>query len=99
MVWFVRPLDRKGLSDDYYYYYYYYFHCYCYHYFLLVDDDGCDFTRHLNGTILESFVRPAVLITDAYNALNNQPSRRQRDQEFLGIALSCIIDFLKHCQF
>ncbi|CAH9121693.1 unnamed protein product [Cuscuta epithymum] len=41
--------------------------------------------RHLNGTILESFVRPAVLITDAYNALSNQPSRRQRDQEFLDI--------------
>lgn len=38
---------------------------------------------HLNGTGLESFVRPAVLITDAYNALNNQPSRRQRDQQFL----------------
>nr|GMC74184.1 cleavage and polyadenylation specificity factor subunit 2 isoform X2 [Ipomoea batatas] len=38
----------------------------------------------LNGTILESFVRPAVLITDAYNALSNQPSRCQRDQEFLG---------------
>lgn len=29
-------------------------------------------------------MRPAVLITDAYNALNNQLSRRQRDQEFLG---------------
>lgn len=39
--------------------------------------------RHLNGTVLESFVRPAVLITDAYNSLNNQPSRRQRDHEFL----------------
>ncbi|VFQ80590.1 unnamed protein product [Cuscuta campestris] len=39
--------------------------------------------RHLNGTVLESFVRPAVLITDAYNALSNQPSRRKRDQEFL----------------
>ncbi|GAB2227713.1 hypothetical protein Droror1_Dr00009540 [Drosera rotundifolia] len=38
--------------------------------------------RHLNGTVLESFVRPAVLITDAFNALNNQPYRRQRDQEF-----------------
>ncbi|XP_022985441.1 cleavage and polyadenylation specificity factor subunit 2 [Cucurbita maxima] len=38
--------------------------------------------RHLNGTILESFVRPAVLITDAYNALNNQPYRRQKDKEF-----------------
>ncbi|KAJ8748317.1 hypothetical protein K2173_001736 [Erythroxylum novogranatense] len=39
--------------------------------------------RHLNGTVLESFVRPAVLITDAYNALNNQPPRQQRDKEFL----------------
>ncbi|KAI5652803.1 hypothetical protein M9H77_29990 [Catharanthus roseus] len=44
--------------------------------------------RHLNGTVLESFVRPAVLITDAYNALNNQPSRRQRDQEFLDAILT-----------
>ncbi|KAG9144402.1 hypothetical protein Leryth_017536 [Lithospermum erythrorhizon] len=43
--------------------------------------------RHLNGTSLESFVRPAVLITDASNALNNQPSRRQRDQEFLDAIL------------
>lgn len=42
------------------------------------------FNRHLNGTVLESFARPAVLITDAYNALNNQPARRQRDQEFIG---------------
>lgn len=40
--------------------------------------------RHLNGTVLESFVRPAVLITDAFNALNNQLYKRQRDQEFLG---------------
>ncbi|CAJ2666763.1 cleavage and polyadenylation specificity factor subunit 2 [Trifolium pratense] len=38
--------------------------------------------RHLNGTVLGSFVRPAVLITDAYNALNNQPYRRQKDKEF-----------------
>ncbi|KAH1225898.1 Cleavage and polyadenylation specificity factor subunit 2 [Glycine max] len=38
--------------------------------------------RHLNGTVLGSFVRPAVLITDAYNALNNQPYRRQNDKEF-----------------
>ncbi|RWV98054.1 hypothetical protein GW17_00039121 [Ensete ventricosum] len=44
---------------------------------------GC----HLNGTVLESFVRPAVLITDAYNALNNQLYKRQRDQEFIGISL------------
>uniref|UniRef100_A0A5B7BRU1 Cleavage and polyadenylation specificity factor subunit 2 n=1 Tax=Davidia involucrata TaxID=16924 RepID=A0A5B7BRU1_DAVIN len=46
--------------------------------------------RHLNGTVLESFVRPAVLITDAYNALNNQPSRRQRDQEFLDTILKTL---------
>jgi len=38
----------------------------------------------LNGTALGSFVRPAVLITDAYNALNNQPYRRQKDKEFGG---------------
>lgn len=42
------------------------------------------FSRHLNGTALGSFVRPAVLITDAYNALNNQPYRRQKDKEFGG---------------
>ncbi|KAK3017614.1 hypothetical protein RJ639_004848 [Escallonia herrerae] len=46
--------------------------------------------RHLNGTVLESFVRPAVLITDAYNSLNNQPSRRQRDQEFLDAVMKTL---------
>lgn len=46
--------------------------------------------RLLNGTVLESFVRPAVLITDAYNALSNQPSRRQRDQEFLDAILKTL---------
>ncbi|KAK7831408.1 cleavage and polyadenylation specificity factor subunit 2 [Quercus suber] len=40
-------------------------------------------TMHLNGTVLASFVRPAVLITDAYNALNNQPYRRgEKENEF-----------------
>ncbi|XP_062000164.1 cleavage and polyadenylation specificity factor subunit 2 isoform X2 [Rosa rugosa] len=38
--------------------------------------------KHLNGINQSSFVRPAVLITDAYNALNNQPYRRQKDREF-----------------
>ncbi|KAF3432974.1 hypothetical protein FNV43_RR24076 [Rhamnella rubrinervis] len=38
--------------------------------------------KHLNGINQSSFVRPAVLITDAYNALNNQPYRRQKDKEF-----------------
>uniref|UniRef100_A0ACD5XYD1 Uncharacterized protein n=1 Tax=Avena sativa TaxID=4498 RepID=A0ACD5XYD1_AVESA len=39
--------------------------------------------KHLNGTALGSFVRPAVLITDAYNALNNQVYKRQQDQDFI----------------
>lgn len=46
--------------------------------------------RLLNGTVLESFVRPAVLITDSYNALNNQPYRRQRDQEFVDAILKTL---------
>lgn len=41
----------------------------------------------MNGTVLQSFVRPAVLITDAFNALNTQPSKRQKDQEFIGAVL------------
>jgi hypothetical protein len=46
---------------------------------------GVVFIRHLNGTVLSSFVRPAVLITDAYNALNNQPYRRgEKENEFGG---------------
>lgn len=42
-------------------------------------------------------MRPAVLITDAYNALNNQPYRRQKDKEFGGTwnparaSISCLI--------
>ncbi|PRQ60210.1 putative KH-domain/beta-lactamase-domain protein, archaea [Rosa chinensis] len=39
---------------------------------------------HLNGINQSSFVRPAVLITEAYNALNNQPYRRHKDREFIG---------------
>ncbi|KAL2635973.1 hypothetical protein R1flu_007452 [Riccia fluitans] len=46
--------------------------------------------RHLNGTVLQSFVRPAVLITDSYNALNNQPLQKQRDAEFLEIILGTL---------
>ena len=37
--------------------------------------------KHLNGIILESFVRPAVMITDAYNTLNNQPPKQQRQRD------------------
>ncbi|CAM6100385.1 unnamed protein product [Calypogeia fissa] len=46
--------------------------------------------RHLNGTVLETFVRPAVLITDSYNALNNQPSRRKRDVEFSDVIVKTV---------
>ncbi|CAK7337311.1 unnamed protein product [Dovyalis caffra] len=46
--------------------------------------------RHLNGTVLESFYRPAVLISDAYNALNSQPSRQQRDKQFLETILKTL---------
>ncbi|KAK3263037.1 hypothetical protein CYMTET_28139 [Cymbomonas tetramitiformis] len=38
--------------------------------------------RHLNGAALEMFNRPALLITDAINALNNPPIRRNKDSEF-----------------
>ncbi|BBN04094.1 cleavage and polyadenylation specificity factor subunit 2 [Marchantia polymorpha subsp. ruderalis] len=46
--------------------------------------------RHLNGTVLQSFVRPAVLITDSYNALNNQPLQKQRDAEFLDVVMKAL---------
>jgi hypothetical protein len=51
-------------------------------------------SRHLNGTVLGSFVRPAVLITDAYNALNNQVYKRKQDQNFVGRALSNGLAFI-----
>ncbi|CAN6171963.1 unnamed protein product [Urochloa humidicola] len=38
---------------------------------------------HLNGTVLGNFVRPAVLVTDAYNALNNQGYRKKQEQDFI----------------
>lgn len=54
------------------------------------------FFRLLNGTVLQSFVRPSVLITDAFNALNTQPSRRKKDQEFIGAILFLIINSTFH---
>ncbi|KHG29898.1 Cleavage and polyadenylation specificity factor subunit 2 -like protein [Gossypium arboreum] len=53
--------------------------------------------KHLNGTVLESFVRPAVLITDAYNALNNQPPKpqRERDRDFVASTLDYVKSFLE----
>ncbi|KAL6906173.1 hypothetical protein ACP4OV_003774 [Aristida adscensionis] len=46
--------------------------------------------RHLNGTALGTIARPAVLITDAYNALNNQVVKRQQDQEFIGALIKVL---------
>ena len=39
--------------------------------------------RHLDGAVLESLARPHLLITDAYNALNVQARRKERDQALL----------------
>ena len=39
--------------------------------------------RHLDGAVLESLSRPHLLITDAYNALNVQARRKERDQALL----------------
>ncbi|BFZ11972.1 hypothetical protein BsWGS_15011 [Bradybaena similaris] len=39
--------------------------------------------RHLNGCQLDAISRPSVLITDAFNAVYNQPSRRQRDEQLM----------------
>ncbi|QCD83517.1 Acyl transferase/acyl hydrolase/lysophospholipase [Vigna unguiculata] len=53
-------------------------------------NDGVDFNL-ISGADLSMLSNdlvngnpPAVLITDAYNALNNQPYRRQKDKEFGG---------------
>jgi hypothetical protein len=57
----------------------------------------------LNGTVLGSFVRPAVLITDAYNALNNQGYRKKQDQDFIGkhsaLDLLLLFRFFRFLQF
>ena len=39
--------------------------------------------RHLDGAVLETLSRPSLLITDAYNALNVQARRKERDQALL----------------
>lgn len=39
--------------------------------------------RHLDGAVLETLSRPHLLITDAYNALNVQARRKERDQALL----------------
>jgi len=39
--------------------------------------------RHLNGCVLESISRPALLITDAFNASYQQTRRRVRDEQLM----------------
>ena len=39
--------------------------------------------RHLNGCVLESISRPALLITDAFNATYQQTRRRVRDEQLM----------------
>lgn len=39
-------------------------------------------------------MRPAVLITDACNALNNQGYRKKQDQDFIGTALNTEFAFI-----
>lgn len=40
--------------------------------------------RHLNPTVLETLNRPTLLITDAFNGLTTQTSRRSRDMDLIG---------------
>ena len=53
----------------------------------------CLLVRHLDGAVLESLSRPHLLITDAYNALNVQARRKERDQALLSktTRLACVL--------
>lgn len=50
--------------------------------------------RHLNPTVLETLNRPTLLITDAFNGLTTQTSRRSRDMDLIGKFKLTIILFL-----
>lgn len=39
--------------------------------------------RHLNGCVLDTITRPSLLITDAYNAMNQQDKLKERDARFI----------------
>ena len=46
---------------------------------------------HLNGAVLETLSRPALLITDAYTALNTHTyKRKDRDLELMNTILSAV---------
>uniref|UniRef100_A0A7E4UVQ9 Cleavage and polyadenylation specificity factor subunit 2 n=1 Tax=Panagrellus redivivus TaxID=6233 RepID=A0A7E4UVQ9_PANRE len=48
--------------------------------------------RHLNGCTFENVGRPALMITDAYNALYNQPRRKNRDEQIVTQLLATLRD-------
>lgn len=48
---------------------------------------GVDFNlkkeRHLNGCVLDRFIRPTVVITDTMSAIYQQARRRTRDERLM----------------
>jgi len=46
--------------------------------------------RHLSSVTLEALGRPTLLITDSYNALNSQASRKNRDNELLDTVMQIL---------
>lgn len=46
--------------------------------------------RHLNPTVLETLNRPTLLITDAFNGLSTQSSRRSRDMDLLDTTMKTL---------
>uniref|UniRef100_A0A915AJI3 Cleavage and polyadenylation specificity factor subunit 2 n=2 Tax=Parascaris univalens TaxID=6257 RepID=A0A915AJI3_PARUN len=48
--------------------------------------------RHLNGCTFEGIGRPNLMITDAFNALYNQPRRKQRDEQLVTKLLGTVRD-------
>ncbi|XP_066932517.1 cleavage and polyadenylation specificity factor subunit 2-like [Clytia hemisphaerica] len=45
---------------------------------------------HLNGAVLETLSRPALLITDAFNAVKQQARRRERDIQLMNQILTTV---------
>ncbi|VDK54435.1 unnamed protein product [Anisakis simplex] len=48
--------------------------------------------RHLNGCSFEGIGRPNLMITDAFNAVYNQPRRKQRDEQLVTKLLGTVRD-------
>ena len=63
-------------------------YCICYSIYNLLSHI---LSRHLNGAVLETLSRPSLLITDAYNALNVQARRRERDTQLMSMWTYCTL--------